>query len=715
MPMSSGFKNAQASSGRLKTATNPKICIAMCLLLLSLTIGPSVPKPASAAPLLTLKWHIKLPSSYGHFHPCMGDVDKDGVQEIVVVFGSCVYVLNGKTGAIKWKSPYDAAGTVVELADLNRDGTPEIVYCGSGLSVYARDGFGNLLWKSSSVSRSSGEFWPGTPIVTGDTDHNGYPEIYVVTADTTEPYTGCITKLDHTGKILARSEICYKPCWGGLALADADFDGKFEIYLGDRASRGGPGGSSNPYPNNPARGLSCYDADTLKTLWVRPDLYHSTPAPVLIDVTGDGKLEVIGNNILNNGACVVNATTGKDVYNWIGKKINNHAKGTVWDVDYDGHVELISAWGYSDNPSCTKDFTVLDLVTGNIDYRASEINNWITYPPTVGDVDGDGYVEILAATSTELGHGEVGQGMLYIYNRYFKILQIINDYPYGEQLWEPYCVDCDEDGYNEVLIGSHKGNIWCYDTLGKRPNPAPKAWSAWYSTYRQGAYAAQTAPQATTPSSRIFSDGFESGSFNAWSGTAVTSGETATVVTSRRHHGSYSAKFTTNGGGAASSTSENAYVYKSIDVDEVYVRGYFYIENGLPLSDNNDRFYFLRLYGSSIAIAYAGIRKINGADKWTVYLRTDKGGSWTDAVSGPLPQVGKWYCIEIHWKKDPSNGLMELYVDGVKIISVTNVNTAPYGNAKRLDFGIVNAVGVQKSLTVYGDCLVIAKTPIGTE
>jgi hypothetical protein len=645
----------------------------------------------------------------------MGDVDNDGVQEIVVQMGGdYVYVLNGKTGAVKWRSPKDATGgaTVLELTDLNRDGTPEIVYCGSGLSVYARNGFGNLLWKSPSVGKGSGECWPGTPIVTGDTNHDGYPEIYVVTADTSSPYDACITKLDHTGKILARSEVCYKPCWGGLSLADANFDGKFEVYLGDRASRGGPGGSSTPYPANPARGLSCYDADTLKTLWTRPDLYHSTPAPVLIDVTGDGKLEVIGNNIVNNGACVVDAITGKDIYNWKGKPINNHAKGTVWDVDYDGHVELISAWGYADNPSCTKDFTVLDLVAGNIKYRASEINNWITYPPTVGDVDGDGYVEILVATSTELGHGEVGQGMVYIYNRYFKIIQTVNDYPYGEQLWEPYCVDCDSDGYNEVLIASHKGNVWCYDTLGKRPNPPPKAWSAWYSSYRQGAYASST---GMPKNSVVFNDGFESGSFNAWSGTSVTSGETATVATSQRHHGSYSARFTTNGGGTTSSTSENAYSYKSIEMNELYARGYFYIESGLPLVDDNDRIYFLRLYGSSIAIAYAGIRRINGVDKWTVYLRTDKGGSWTDAAATPLPQSKKWYCLEIHWKMDSSKGIMELYLDSVKIISISNINTSPYGNAKRLDFGIVNAVGIQNNLTVYGDCLVIARTPIGTE
>jgi hypothetical protein len=283
------------------------------------------------------------------------------------------------------------------------------------------------------------------------------------------------------------SEICYKPCWGGLALADANFDGKFEIYLGDRSAYSGPGGRYTEYPDNPARGLSCYDAETLETIWTRDDLSHSTPAPVLIDVTGDGVLEMVANNIMNNGACVVNSINGDDIYNWKGVPINNHGKGTVWDIDLDGNVELISAWGYTEDDRCTKDFTVLDLVTGVIDYRASEINNWITYPPTVGDVDGDGLLDILVATSGEDGSGEVGQGMVYVYNYDFEILQVIDDYPYGDQLWEPYCIDCDEDGFNEVLVATKRGELWCYDTAAREPNSPPKAWSAWYSSYNQGA------------------------------------------------------------------------------------------------------------------------------------------------------------------------------------------------------------------------------------
>ena len=676
--------------------------IIICLLILISATGlsfPNIIQKASATSPLTLKWQIKLPSSYGHFHPCVGDVDGDGILEIVVKFGDYVYVLNGQTGAIKWTSPKDATGgsNILELADLNKDGIPEIIYCGSGLSVYARDGSGNLLWKSSRVS---GESWTGTSIIAGDTNHDGYPEIYVVTQDTTEPYTGCITKLDYTGKILATSEICYKPCWGGLALADANFDGKFEVYLGDRAARGGPGGSSTPYPDNPARGLSCYDADTLETLWVRPDLYHSTPAPVLIDVTGDGVLEVIGNNILNNGACVVDAITGKDIYNWKGKKINNHAKGTVWDVDYDGHVELISAWGYSDTPSCTKDFTVLDLVTGNIDYRASEINNYITYPPAVGDVDGDGYVEILAATSGEIGHGEVGQGMFYIYNRNFQILQIINDYPYGDQLWEPYCVDCDSDGYNEVLIGSAGGRIWCYDTPAKRPEPPPNTWSAWYGPYRQGAYASQGR-------NFIFEDGFEAGSFSAWTGLTITSGAYANVSKLKSYAGSYSAKFQTE---PITSGTRRACAYKTFsETTVIYARAYFYIAEGLPLTDNDNRFtpiQFLNRNGN--VISNLQIRRVQGEDRFAIYafgkLIT------TTAI---YPQPNTWYCLELYTKIHATEGAVKAYINGIEQISLTNINTTALGNIATARFGLANSINTQKTITVYCDYASLSTAYIG--
>ena len=122
-----------------------------------------------------------------------------------------------------------------------------------------------------------------------------------------------------------------------------------------------------------------------------------------------------------------------------------------------------------------------------IEFR-SNTDEWITYPPTGGDVTGDGVLEILCATSTEEGHGTVGAGQVLIYDQDYNIIQHITGYPYGAQLWEPYCVDCDGDGLNEVIIGSRRGHVWCYDTPGDTPWPKPQCWSGHYNTYRSGVY-----------------------------------------------------------------------------------------------------------------------------------------------------------------------------------------------------------------------------------
>jgi hypothetical protein len=218
-----------------------------------------------------------------------------------------------------------------------------------------------------------------------------------------------------------------------------------------------------------------------------------------------------------------------------------------------------------------------------------------------------------------------------------------------------------------------------------------------------------TTPPPPPPSTTYFADGFESGNFGSWSGTAVSSGETVGVVTSTVHSGLRSARFTTNGGAG----QEKAFCYKSLNLGEAYVRGYFYIGSGLPLTDNGDRLYLIRFTGTQI-LAYAGIRRESGVDKWVIYVRN--GANWYGYVSNssaPLPQTGKWICVELHWKMSSTQGLVELYVNNVKIISVTGINTGYYGNATRVDFGLPYVGDVQKSLSVYADDACISQSKIG--
>ena len=216
-------------------------------------------------------------------------------------------------------------------------------------------------------------------------------------------------------------------------------------------------------------------------------------------------------------------------------------------------------------------------------------------------------------------------------------------------------------------------------------------------------------PQPPPPASHF--DDFESGDFSKWTGTLTTSGETTTVASYGPYSGNYHGRFASNGG----SGTEHAYCYKTIDMNEVYVRGYFAIERGLPLVDNSDRLYFLRLGGASQNLVYVGIRRDGGVDKWMVYARNGAGWmDWTYADS-PVAEKWRWYCVELHWKQHSAAGMIELYVDGAKVLEINGINTAYYGSAKQVDFGLIYASDVQNTLTIYGDDCVVSQSYVGPE
>jgi hypothetical protein len=204
----------------------------------------------------------------------------------------------------------------------------------------------------------------------------------------------------------------------------------------------------------------------------------------------------------------------------------------------------------------------------------------------------------------------------------------------------------------------------------------------------------------------IFQDGFESGSFSQWSGPTVTSGETATVVNTLPHHGSYGARFTTNGGGG----TERAYVYKSVSAQsELYVRGYFNIQSGLPLSSADNRFNLFAFQGGSATIASLGVRRSGSADLWSI---TSIAGTWY-ASSGP--SMNRWYCVEFYAKIDSTAGILRMWVDGILVLERTGLNTASAGSITQVRTGLVYVYNVANSVTVYSDCHVMSNTYIGTE
>jgi len=217
-----------------------------------------------------------------------------------------------------------------------------------------------------------------------------------------------------------------------------------------------------------------------------------------------------------------------------------------------------------------------------------------------------------------------------------------------------------------------------------------------------------TATFTRIPSAYLFEDGFESGSFSAWSGTGVTTGETRTVSVSRYHHGSRSATFYSNGGGG----TERAYAYKSIAaIQNLYARGYFYVSTS-GVRDVSDRLQLIAFRAGSTSVAYAGWYRTSSGLRW--FLSILSGTSTVTTYSSATPSLGQWISVELNWHKGIGDGSGTLWVNGIKVASLTSRNTGYYGDVTSVRFGLPGLYN-SGSTRVYADCVKIGNSYIGLE
>jgi len=202
--------------------------------------------------------------------------------------------------------------------------------------------------------------------------------------------------------------------------------------------------------------------------------------------------------------------------------------------------------------------------------------------------------------------------------------------------------------------------------------------------------------------SDFFKDNFNSADFDNWSGTRSSSGA-ASVVDTLPYLGDFHAEFVANGDGQAS----YAYCYKTVNEDEVYARGYFIAPSALPLENEGERFYMIDLTAGQESVGGVGIRRHEGINSWVLYGRDGSGWVGPDYSSIPAIQPNHWYCLELHWKRDAAHGILETYVNGERIFAEENINTNSFGNVTEICFGVV-AIGIQKNLTIYGDCFAVS-------
>lgn len=325
--------------------------------------------------------------------PSVGDLDRDGVPEVVVTSDVGLMVFDGASGTLEQTLPGVDSQSGVSLGDIDGDGYGEMVAttgaCYTAHSAVAYDRTGSQIW--STAVGSACETYPYIADLEGDGDVEVIVNQHVLDGA--------------TGAIVATLDVSGSNNWGAPVAADMDGDGVMEILLENRVysdsgvflwSCGGGGIGTFPQPVDvdkdddgemltASSGLLTLCDHGGSTLWTRPlNAFYGSPVAVA-DFDGDGAQEFA---IADSGQLLLIDRDGSTLWTTPISDYSGLAGCTSWDVDADGVPEVI----YADED----DFLVLDGATGmRVVVVSSHSSITLAETPAVADVDGDGRGELL--------------------------------------------------------------------------------------------------------------------------------------------------------------------------------------------------------------------------------------------------------------------------------------------------------------------------------
>ena len=197
----------------------------------------------------------------------------------------------------------------------------------------------------------------------------------------------------------------------------------------------------------------------------------------------------------------------------------------------------------------------------------------------------------------------------------------------------------------------------------------------------------------------LFSDGFESGDFSAWTSTgAAGTGSSVAVTTDQPHTGTYSAKMVCAAYGYARAIKDLGTDYPTV-YTRIYVR-FDSLAAATPVDcflEGAERASSTTLYDLYISATTLRLRRFIPSQ-----VDTDYSHSFS---------ANTWYCIEVKYLKDAVNGEYRVYLDGTEVITVTGLDTS----ARSMGEIKVGWLYTEALRTQWVDCVVVADTYIGPE
>jgi hypothetical protein len=361
---------------------------------------------------------------------CDGRVTAEDIPEILFTsFSEGKYTGVGTLHAIsiirgalveKWSRPNEvAAGS--QLAGGNIDGKPgnEVVACTVDGHMRAYNGTGTPLWTSDDVEC-------GGPPSLADLDGDGTVEIiaggFVVDGPTGKlkrslPVSGdsVVSDIDGDGKLdVVTGAQAFDA--NGTLLVDTGVPGNFAA-IGDFDGDGKPEIVGVDYANHRAM-IWHYDAAApAKFSWVRPAidingqlLQHCGELtsgytkgggpPTVADFDGDGKADValaggIGYTVLSGAKIVDPQVAPENTILWAKPTTDCSSAATgssVFDFDGDGKAEVV----YSDE----NHLRIYEGPTGNVLFEACNTTGTLVEYPVIADVDNDGHADIVVVSNS---------------------------------------------------------------------------------------------------------------------------------------------------------------------------------------------------------------------------------------------------------------------------------------------------------------------------
>lgn len=374
--------------------------------------------------------NLLMPIGTGSF-PAVAHLDDDNgdghlgigdVPEIAVVNLTTreAVALHGDGSGVAWTWPDANEGANLTIADVDQDGSPDVLVVNNAREVVALDDKGVEKWRSGSYMADI-MFYMQT--AAADLDGDGDIEVIVdgVMLDgATGAWLATLTRRD---------------AYRTPVLADLDGDGRLEIILGTEV----------------------FDADG-HLLW-DGDLPGGMVFGAVFDADGDGAPEVLMTNADLVTLYAADGTRLRDLPQWT----NRLGPPCVADFDGDGGPEIGLANG--------GELTVIE-VDGTPLWTATSEDRSGYAGCSAYDFDQDGAYELLFAGETQFA----------IYDGRTGATRFVDPDHTSYTLWEyPIVADVDADGAAEIVVVAAAGVNQGVNVYGHRENAWPSPGSTWCS------------------------------------------------------------------------------------------------------------------------------------------------------------------------------------------------------------------------------------------